>query len=333
MAVTTVFVCQPGAVLARRSRRLVVQADGGELVEIPVRETAAVALFGPVQVTAQALALLFRHRVPLAFFSRQGRLRGRLAPALSSHAGLRLEQYRAAGEAACCLRLARPLVEAKLANSARLLAAYRRNYPGEALAAAQQRLAGLARQAREAASLAELLGCEGAGAAVYFNAVAALNRSGLAFAGRRMHPPPDPFNALLSLGYTLALTELLGLAEARGLDPYVGFLHRTGYGRPSLALDLVEPFRPALVDRLTLRLVNERILTAADFQARTPAGGRPSVVLKPEALRRYLEHYAHAVARPRRPGGVSLREEMARQVDRLARALMSGGEWTAFVEH
>lgn len=332
MSWTTVFISGPGSVLARRSRRLLIRREDGEPVEIPVRETAAVVVIGPVQVTAQALAPLFQRRIPVAFLSRQGRLRGRLAPSLSRQAGLRLAQYGAAGDGQARLRLARPLVEAKIANCMRLIADYRKNYPAAELAAAQRELAALARQAGRAGSIAELMGCEGAAAAVHFRALALLNRSPMPFTVRRMHPPPDPFNALLSLGYMLALGELIALAEARGLDPYLGLLHSTGGGRPALGLDLVEPFRPALVDRLTLRLVNSGLLAPDDFETRTTASGRPSVVLKPEPLRRYLEHYGRAVGLPRRPGGRSLREEMVRQVDALARALATGQGWTAYRE-
>ncbi|GIU77579.1 MAG: hypothetical protein KatS3mg005_0817 [Bryobacteraceae bacterium] len=108
MPLTTVFVRGPGGVVSRRSRRLEVRLEGCDPVEIPVRETAAVVLVGPVQVTAQALALLFRRGVPVAFLWRQGWLRGRLAPALSRQAGVRLAQDRAASDGQECLLLARP---------------------------------------------------------------------------------------------------------------------------------------------------------------------------------------------------------------------------------
>lgn len=223
-------------------------------------------------------------------------------------------------------------MEAKLAHCLQLVTGYRKNYPDARLARAEQQLELAARQAGRAASLRELLGCEGRAAALYFRTLALLNRSGLAFAGRRRRPPPDPINALLSLGYTLAATELLALAEARGLDPYLGFLHQPRSGRPSLSLDLLEPFRAALVDRLTLRLVNGRMLTAGDFSPHTDEAGRTGVRLTPDGLRRYLRHYGEALTEPRRPGATSLREEMIRQVDRLAQALTSGGELIPFRE-
>lgn len=172
-----------------------------------------------------------------------------------------------------------------------------------------------------------------------------MNRSGFPFAGRRMHPPPDPVNALLSLGYTLATNELRGIAEPHGLEPHLGFLHRADYGRPSLALDLVEPFRAALVDRLTLRLVNERILTAEDFVRRTgwgrtatfpetgPSGAATGgVVLTPEAFKRYLEHYEAAVMQPRKSAPQGLRAVFRGEVEKLARALLDGGPFAPYTE-
>jgi CRISPR-associated protein Cas1 len=173
-------------------------------------------------------------------------------------------------------------------------------------------------------------GSRSAGAAAHFRAFALMNRSELPFERRRMHPPPDPVNALLSLGYTMAMNELRGAAEGHGLEPHIGFLHQIDYGRPSLALDLLEPFRPALVDRLTLRLINARILAAEDFATRLSGPG--GVILSPEAFRRYLEHYESAAAGPTKAAPRGMREAMREEVARLARALTAGGPFEPFVE-
>jgi CRISPR-associated protein Cas1 len=191
-------------------------------------------------------------------------------------------------------------------------------------------LSAAAASASAAASHPELLGCEGSGAAAHFRAFALMNRSGFPFETRRMHPPPDPVNALLSLGYTMATNELRGVAEAHGLEPHIGFLHQIDYGRPSLALDLVEPFRPALVDRLTLRLINERILKLEDFGQRVSGAG--GVILVPEAFKRYLEQYESAIAEPSKAAPAGLREAMRGDVAKLARALADGCAFEPFVE-
>jgi CRISPR-associated protein Cas1 len=146
---------------------------------------------------------------------------------------------------------AKALVRAKLWNSDALVADYRSNHPSTELDALAGALLRSADQVVAAANLSELLGYEGSGTAAYFAGFSLMNRSELPFDGRAKHPPPDPVNALLSLGYTMLMNEIRSLVEGAGLEPHLGFLHRADYGRPSLALDLLEPFRSVFVDRLT----------------------------------------------------------------------------------
>jgi len=159
-----------------------------------------------------------------------------------------------------------------------------------------------------------------------------MNRSDLPFETREKHPPPDPINALLSLGYTMATNEIRGLAEGIGLEPHIGFFHQIDYGRPSLALDLVEPFRSALVDRLTLRLVNERVFTAGDFAQRLIGPGAGGVVLQPDAFKRYLEQYESAVSECRKTAPRGVREAWREDIQKLARALRGGAPFEPFRE-
>jgi CRISPR-associated protein Cas1 len=328
--VAVIYVREQGSSLHKRGGRLLVEKDGKLLLEIPLRDTECVAVFGNVQVSTQALSELLERSIPLAFFTRNGRFKGHLAPEASKNVPLRLAQYKASQDEARALEIAKAAVRAKLLNAAALIAGYRANYPSGELEQAAVSLHGLARKAAAASSHAELLGCEGAGAAAYFRAFARMNRSGLPFEARRMHPPPDPVNALLSLSYTLAMNELRAVAEARGLEPHIGFLHQIDYGRPSLALDLLEAFRPALADRLTLRLVNERMLKADDFVRRLSGPG--GVILTPEAFKRYLGHYESAVTEPRKAAPRGMREAMREEVAKLAGALTAGTAFEPFLE-
>lgn len=148
------------------------------------------------------------------------------------------------------------------------------------------------------------------------------------FTGRNRRPPRDPLNALLSFGYVLVGSEIQSLLDAMGFDPYLGFFHKIDYGRPSLALDLVEEFRAPLVDRFSLRLLNLGILSAEDF-TRTPEGG---MVLEREALKRYFAAYekelTHEIALPE--GAQSYRDLFRRQAQRLAGALTAGETYVPF---
>src|ERR1039458_8774684 len=159
-----------------------------------------------------------------------------------------------------------------------------------------------------------------------------MNRSALPFEGRRKHPVTDPINGLLSLGYTLAMNEIRALVEGAGMEPHLGFLHRVDYRRPSLALDLLEPFRAPLVDRLTLRLVNERILTAADFANRDTKRTAGSVILVPDSLHKYLEAYEAAVAKPRVRAPSGIRGAWQAEVEKLAASIRDGAGFAPYCE-
>ena len=245
---------------------------------------------------------------------------------------LRVAQYRTALDDAASLGLAKATVRAKILNGVELLSDYRGHYPSDTLASACEAMRRDAGNAAGARDHAELLGYEGSAAAIYFGAFPEMNRSGLPFDGRRKHPATDPINGLLSLGYTLAMNEIRGLAEGAGMEPHLGFLHRVDYGRPSLALDLLEPFRAPLVDRLTLKLVNERTLTEADFGQRLTGDAAGSVMLVPDSLRKYLEHYEAAVAEPRQRAPSGIREAWQAEVEKLAAAIRDGAAFAPYCE-
>lgn len=321
---SVVYVKEQGAVIRKRGSRLVVEKDGETLTELLTRHTDSVSVFGGVQVTTQAMSEMLERGIGLTLYTRHGRLKGHLVPEESKNVQIRLAQFRVAFDEPGCMWTARAIVRAKLLNSADLLADYGSNYALEEFTRAEATLKRLAGECGAAASRAELLGKEGAGAAAYFQALARADRSEIPFEGRRKHPATDPVNALLSFGYTLAMNELRGLVEGMGMDPHVGFLHEPDYGRPSLALDLLEAFRAPLIDRLTLRLFNERVFTEKDFGRRVSGRDPGSVVLVPEAFGRYLERYEEAVREPRKAAPGGFREAFAAEAAKVRQWLQTG---------
>ena len=319
---SVVYVKEQGAVIRKRGARLLVEKDGEVLLEIPLRQTDAVAAFGSVQVTTQAMSVLLEEGIPLALLTRHGRPKGHLVPEASRNVPLRVAQFRRSLDEAASLKLARAVVEAKLDNTRATLDDYRSNYPGPELAGSSRRLRELAATTTGAATHAELMGIEGAGAALWLECFKKLNRSELPFEKRMKRPAADPVNALLSLGYTLLTGELRALAEAAGLEPHVGFLHGVDYGRPSLALDLVEAFRASVIDRLTLTLLNQRAFTAGDFGRSLAGRFEGRVVLLPDALARYIARYEEAVTAPRTPAPGGVREVLRGEIDKLRRAIL-----------
>ncbi len=314
-----VYVTTQGAAILRRGERLEVVHEGKKLADLRLFELERLILVGNVQLTTQALALLFDRGIDVSFLTSHGRPRGSLVSGQSKNVYLRLAQFERWRDGPFRLELARRLVRSKLLGQCRLLLRQARNYPGEIDGSIAERIRGLAGDLDQRETVEEVRGVEGAGSALYFRAFGSVLRS-MPFPGRNRHPATDPVNALLSLGYVLLTNEIAGMLEVRGFDPFIGFFHGIRYGRQSLPLDLVEPFRPALIDRLTIRLFNLKQFTAEDFE-----GGEQGLRLQPDGFKRYLGVYEEALSEPSEgQGSPAWRQVAGELVDRLKMMVMQG---------
>ena len=320
------YVVEQGAVVQKEGDRIVVRKDGQLLLSIPVFKLDSVVVFGGVQITTQAMALLLANGIEVAFMSIDGRLKGRLLPVESRNVPLRLQQYERYHDPTFRLRLAQAFVRGKLHNARAIVLRHMRNHPEAPLEQSARALEEAMTQVGEVHDLDSLRGLEGRASAAYFTAFARMVRGDLTFSGRSRRPPGDPVNALLSLGYSLLTHELFGAVAARGLDPYLGFYHDVRYGRPALALDIVEEFRAPIVDRLVLALVNRRVFGPEDFEEGEEGGVR----LTNEAFRRFLTAYEERLRGPT-PGGREggWRVIFRDQVGRLVRAVRWGEAYEA----
>jgi CRISPR-associated protein Cas1 len=279
---SALYITEQGAVLRRVGERLVVTGKEREVLEdVPIIHVDQVVVMGNVQLTTPAMALLLQRDVDVVFLSSRGKFRGRLMTTGSKFAQLRHRQLRLVDDETAVLAIAQEIVVAKLNNQAHLL---------EQLggAGAVRDIHRDADKARRAASLDSLRGHEGAAGARYFAALRACIPTEWGFTQRIYHPPTDPVNAMLSLGYTLLLKDATAAVQLTGLDPFMGFFHAMDYGRPSLPLDLMEPFRP-LIDGLVLGWVQERGNPGDDFDTRRQEHG--AVLLKDGARNRYFRLY------------------------------------------
>jgi CRISP-associated protein Cas1 len=332
------YITEQGAILRKTGQRIVVEKDGETLLDVPCAKVETVLVFGSVQMTTQALSELLDNGIELAMMTRHGRLKGQLTPPKAKNIPLRMNQYQRSLDSVYGLNTAKAIVEAKIANACSLIDRYRSNYKSKELDSAYERLGESGKRVSSASNVEELNGIEGSAAREYFAAFGVLNRSVLPFPGRRAHPSTDPINALLSFGYTLVVNELAALLDAMGFDPYIGFLHAIDYGRPSLALDLVEEFRHPLVDRFTLAAINRQVFSQVDFT--TSAGGPqnrvghpaaeatlPRLVLQPDALKRYFAEFEKFMTAERITNGgkrISFRLCFRRQAEALAAAINTG---------
>jgi CRISPR-associated protein Cas1 len=286
-AARPVYVSEQGTMIGKDKGRLEVRSKGELQASARLIDVAQLCVFGNVQVTTGLLRELFNRDVPVCWFSYGGWFAGIGTGLPAKDAELRRRQVIVAAQGG--LDVARAIVAGKIKNCRTML---RRN-ARDKQPAALQRLAALADETIGAPSAASLLGIEGAAARTYFQCFPAMLRSehrlpGAAFAwdGRNRRPPLDAINCLLSYTYSLLVKDLTVTCLAVGLDPYLGFYHRPRFGRPALALDLAEEFRPLIADSLVLSLVNNGEVGPRDFVVR--AGG---VALTREGRRSVLGGY------------------------------------------
>jgi CRISPR-associated protein Cas1 len=317
-----------GAKLRKVGERLLVQVDGETKESLPLNLVEQLVLTGRgVQATTPLLYDLVGRGIDVVYQNQGERFAFRLVGPFSKHSALRVAQIRRLTQAHPALRLARAIIAGKLNNQAVIL----RRYAYASEGAAQARLHNavqLVQTALERAKNAEdadsLRGYEGSGAAAYFAAWPALfDVEHWGFAGRAYYPPPDPINALLSLGYTLLLNAIVSDCYRIGLDPDVGCFHTLNYGRPSLALDLEEEFRPIIVDALVLALVRQDLLQPGDF--RKGRGQHAGATMTDDARRFFMERYearlAIRVHHPAQQQHLTLRQCITRQVEHMARCI------------
>ena len=277
----------PGAKLAKDGDCLKVKDHDEVIGEARLVETSQVVLYGAVQVSTQVVQELCKRGIPLVYCSSGGWFYGMTTGLLHKHIDLRRRQYAVAADKECCLVLARRFVQAKIANSRTFL---RRNHR----AAPETMIQDLKRdqiQAGVAESLESLLGIEGTAARRYFSEFAGMLKEAepgarFDFEGRNRRPPRDPVNAMLSLLYSMLAREWTVTLQSVGLDPYLGFYHQPRYGRPALALDMMEEFRPLIADSAVLTAINNGEIHANDWFERMG-----SVTLTPEGRRRLIETY------------------------------------------
>jgi CRISP-associated protein Cas1 len=269
----TLYVGRQGARVNVSKGKMVVGRDGRDLLAVPVAHVARLVLFGAVGLSAGARSHALYQDVPVVLLSRRGRYLGRLDGSGSAGTATRRRQYAASADPLRRLVVARAVVAGKIANQRALLLRYGRapDRSGPVLAAAG-RLRGLGRLAAACDDVGRLLGLEGIAAKCYFSAFGRLLPPGHPFPGRRRRPPTDLVNAMLSLGYACLTGEAVGAVAAAGLDPGIGFLHADA-DRPSLALDLVEEFRPVVVDTVVLHCLRRQVVVATQTSVDRDSGG------------------------------------------------------------
>ncbi len=310
----TLYLTEQGSVLKKTYKRILIEKKGEKLLEIPEFKIDRIIIFGNVQITTQAINFLLDKGIDASFLSLNGKFRGRLSSIESKNVYLRVAQYQKSQDDNFKKRFAKTIIDAKIKNSIHLLKRYVRNHPekdfSRYIVNLKKNLVSLARKG----SLSAIRGVEGRSSAIYFEAFGKMFRKELQFSKRSRRPPTNPINSLLSLGYILITNEIFSIVSAIGFDPYIGYLHEMDYGRPSLALDLVEEFRQPIIDTFTLRLINKKILSESDFEKKDNQG----FYLKEDSRKKYFINYEHFLTK----GKDNFRKLFKIQAHKLAETIL-----------
>lgn len=315
----TLYLNEQQAFVKKRDGYLIIQYADKRKVEVPLIKITQVVVSGDITITTSALHTLLESGIEVCFLSMYGHFRGRLSPPVSKNAFVRKAQYQAHADQTKALQVAQACVRGKLDNMRTMLLRANRSLQDQQINEATLAIHQMSQQAARTSTVGSLLGVEGHGSAAYFGVFQKLLRVPLSFAGRHRRPPTDPVNALLSLGYTLLLHQVAAAIQVVGFDPYLGFLHQPRHGRPALALDLMEEFRPIIADSVVLNALNHHILTARDLRSELGA-----VYLQNEARKTFYAKFEERLQEEIQHPYFGYRTSYRRCIELQARLL---GKW------
>ncbi len=315
------YVEENQAKIGLDGHRAVVQCENGLTRYVPLETLDGITILGKPQLTTQFMEFCLRNGINVAFFSKSGRYFGRLLS--TGHVKATLQRKQASlYDSEFALQLAGKIIEAKLHNQMVLL----RRYSGSRRVDSSEEIKMIricADKVKEADNIPEIMGYEGQGAKYYFKGLAECIEPEFRFNGRNRQPPRDPFNSMISLGYSILMNELYGEIEHRGMNPYFGFIHRDAEHHPTLASDMMEEWRAVIIDAVVMSLINGHEVRADGFETNED---EPGCFLKKDTLKIYLQkleqklqtmvNYLDYVDYP-----VSFRGAISKQTQRLAEAI------------
>lgn len=273
-----------GAYIGKQGEELVVKKNGKVIQKARLIDVSQLCVFGNIQISTQAQRTLLAKNIPILYFTLGGYFVGQTKGLSHKNVELRIAQYKAFFNEGIKLELAKAFVVGKIKNSRRILM---RNLPKENRHLTDE-LNTYLNKAEQTKSIESLLGIEGIAAKTYFQGFSLLlkEETGFNISERNRRPPKDPVNALLSYTYSLLTREYTVISQSVGLDPHLGFYHAPRYGRPALALDLMEEMRPVIADSIVLNVINKREIVTDDFLQHGKA-----VAMKEDARKKLIYAY------------------------------------------
>lgn len=317
------YVYEQGSRLRYENNRIVVE-KGTYSRSLPVGNIDGIIAFGRVEITSPCLTHLMKQGIGMTFLSKTGSFFGRVESTAHVNIEKQRKQFRLGDSPSFRLGLAKKFVYGKLNNQAVFLSRINRHRKNPEARRSVEAIRLLRQRSEEADSIPELMGIEGAASRVYFKGLSELVPEAYRFEKRSRRPPKDRFNTLLSFGYTLLMYEIYSAVVAGGLHPYAAFLHSDKAGHPALASDLMEEWRPVLVDALAFSLVDRNAFAESDFREEGAA-----VLLNKEGVGRFIPAYEGKIREKVKylnylERHLSFRETIYHQVENLSRSVLEG---------
>jgi len=330
---TALYLTEQGSKLRKASQRLVVEKNGETLLETPAYGIDRVLIFGAVQLSTQVISFLLNSGIDVSFFSMTGKLKGKLVPIQSMNVFLRLAQYERFRDEEYKQNIAKSIIGAKLMNQRTLILRYQRNHPDVDFSGELGIISNSIESLPDQKMIPSLMGLEGASSAAYFRCYSRMLSKDFTFEKRSRHPPLDPANALLSLGYVLMTNEISSLMESIGFEPFLGFLHSIRYGRRSLPLDLIEEFRHPVIDGLVQTIINSGSIKINDFH-REENG---AFFLNKDPFKKFLASYEERLDKPfkyreeEKDKETSFRKLFRMQIENFEKSVLNKKEYQPFL--
>jgi CRISPR-associated protein Cas1 len=290
--VSTVYVTREDSGLYKRGERLIVKQDNKKVADVALVKVDQIVVFGNASISGSLISLLLKANVPISYLSYYGKYKGRLIPEYSKNSLLRIKQFEAYNDQEFCVEFTRKVVEGKLSNMRTLIMRDTRGDRSEKVDKVINKMKNVIDKLDRVTSIDKLRGYEGIASRYYFSIFNSVLDDEFQFSKRTRRPPRDPINCLLSFGYALLLNDVLTALYLVGFDPYIGFFHSSQYGKPSLALDLMEEFRPVIVDSVIKTMVNKKMVSQDDFEE-----VYGTIKMKEKARKKFLEQYEQRLRR------------------------------------
>lgn len=285
------YLTTEGSKVRKDGGRIVVCVGNERVNEIPIEQVDAVVVFTGAHLTEELMVEFLKRGTAVTFLSSRGQYYGRLEPVQSVDVLRQMRQAALTENEDFCLGISKEFISSKIHNQITVLRWFFKNRP-DLSNSDLDALKVLHNKIKESGSINEVVGYEGNAAKIYFSCLSTLCNPEFKFAGRTRQPPKDAFNSMLSYGYTLLMYEIYTILGKHGLYPYFGFLHRPKRGHPALASDLMEEWRPVIVDAFVLHLANKGSYKSIDFEVDSASGG---VFLCKEQSRDFLKRYEKRV--------------------------------------